>query len=127
MGTFESGLAIISEDSDDSAWSALCAELEATVSNVAGRFAQATQAHLSFTEVHDLAQLVDLADEGLPLDGQLVDFAMQCLMQVVERAVRTRFRPNYFSEYRCLSSLWQASAGRRRKPATAQFEAQAAL
>jgi hypothetical protein len=127
MGTLERGLALSTEDSDDSAWGALCAELEATVSTVAGRFAQTTQAHLSFTEVHDLAQLVDLADEGLPLDGHLVDFAMQCLMQVVARAVRTRFRPNYFSEYRCLSSLWEASASRRRKPATAQFEAQTAL
>jgi hypothetical protein len=124
MGTVESGVAAYSESSDDSAWDALCSELEATASTVAARFAEIENAHLSFSEVHDLAQLVDLADEGLPLDASLVDFAMQCLMQVVDRAVRTRFRPNYFSEYRCLGSLWEVAVNRRRKPATTQLEGQ---
>ncbi|HEX4583592.1 MAG TPA: hypothetical protein VH183_02100 [Burkholderiaceae bacterium] len=110
-----------SDNSVDAAWGALCAELEATVMTVASKFARTAQAHLSFTEVHHLAELVDLAEDGQPLNGRLVEFATQCLTQVVERAVRTRFRPKYFSEHRCLNTLWeQASGNRRRRPATAQ-------
>ena len=126
MGTGDNGFGAYSENSVDAAWSALCAELEATVSGVATRFAQAENAHLSYTEVHDLAQLVDLAEGGLPLDLRLVDFATQCLVQVAERAVRTRFRPNYFSEYKCLNDLWEeASAQYRHRPATMQYAAEA--
>jgi hypothetical protein len=127
MGTVDNGFGTYMENSVDAAWSALCSELEATVSAVAARFAQTENAHLSFTEVHDLAQLVDLAEDGLPMDLRLVDFATQCLMQVVERAIRTRFRPNYFSEYKCLNALWgEASAERKRKPPTVHYDAQAA-
>jgi hypothetical protein len=128
MGTFDNGLAAYTENENsvDAAWSALCAELEATAKTVARKFAQNEQAHLSFTEVHDLAQLVDLADDGLPLDARLVDFATQCLMQVAERAVLTRFRPNYFSEYKCLNALWEASTDRKRELVSAQYEAQPA-
>jgi hypothetical protein len=126
MGTVDNGFSADGENSVDAAWSALCAELEATVSGVAARFAQAENAHLSFTEVHDLAQLVDLAEDGLPLDLRLVDFATQCLVQVAERAARTRFRPNYFSEYKCLDALWEeASAHRKHNPSTVQYEAEA--
>jgi hypothetical protein len=118
MGSMNDGLAADHEISVDAAWNALCADLEATARVVAGKFARTAQAHLSYTEVHELAQLVDLADDGQPLDGRLVEFAMQCLAQVADRAVRTRFRPKYFSDYRCLNALWEASARRRHRPAS---------
>jgi hypothetical protein len=112
-----------SDNSVDAAWGAFCAELEATVRTVATKFARTAQAHLSFTEVHHLAELVDLAEDGQPLDRRLVQFATQCLAQVVDRAVRTRFRPKYFSEHRCLNTLWeQASDHRKRRLATAQYQ-----
>jgi hypothetical protein len=123
MGTLEREFVALTDNSVDDAWSALCTQLEATASNIAAKFAQTGQPHLSFTEVHDLAQLVDLAEEGLPLDTRLVYFATQCLMQVAERAVLTRYRPNYFREYRCLSAFWEASAGRTREPVPEDYEA----
>lgn len=123
MGSFDNGVAGYAENSVDVAWKAVCAELEATARTVARRFTQTEHAHLSFTEVHDLAQLVDLAEDGLPLDRRLVEFATQCLTQVAERAVLTRFRPNYFSEYKCLNALWEEGANRKREPASEPFEA----
>jgi hypothetical protein len=127
MGAFDDGLAAYGENSVEAAWSAFCAELEATVRTVAAKFAQATQAHLSFTEVHHLAQLVDLAQDGQPVDRRLVEFATQCLMQVAGRAVQTQFRPKYFDDYRCLNALWeQASANRESRLAMTHDEPQPA-
>ena len=126
MVSLDNGWTTDREISVDAAWGAVCAQLEATAMIVARKFARVVQPHLSYTEVHDLAQLVDLADEGQPMDGRLVEFATQCLAQVAERAVRTRFRPKYFSDYRCLNALWEASARRAIGPATAWPELQPA-
>lgn len=111
------------EDSVEAGWSALCAQLEASVVAVMRKFARTRQAHLSFSEVHDLAQLVDLAWEGQRLDPGLVEFATRHLVQVAERAARTHFRPKYFGEYKCLEALWDSSSARGRRPAT-QHETQ---
>jgi hypothetical protein len=120
MGSLDNGRMADSEDSVDVAWRAVCAELEATARGVAGKFVRSADAHLSFTEVHDLAQLVDLADDGLVLDARLVEFATQCLVEVADRAARTGFRPKYFGDYRCLEALWEACARRRRGTGTMQ-------
>jgi hypothetical protein len=114
MGGLDKGSAPFNEKSVEAAWDAFCAELEGTARTVAGKFAQTEQAHLSFSEVHQLAQLVDLAEDGQHLDSRLVGFAAQCLMQVVRRAARTGFRPKYFSDYRCLNALWKEASARRR-------------
>jgi hypothetical protein len=106
------------EDPVDAAWAAVCAQLEASAVAVVRKFTRTPQAHLSFTEVHDLAQLVDLAWDGQPLDPDLVEFATQRLVQVAERAARTHFRPKYFSDYKCLEALWAASAVHERRPMT---------
>ena len=128
MGAIEGGLAASGEQSIDAAWRALCSELEATARAVAGRFAETSQAHLSYTEVHQLAQLVDLAEDGQIPENRLVRFATQCLMQVAGRAVRTRFRPKYFSDYRCLKALWQeASLNSGRQIAMEQCQPQAGI
>jgi hypothetical protein len=128
MGAIEFGRAAGTEESVDAAWHAFCAELEATARAVAGRFAQASQAHLSFTEVHQLAQLVDLARDGQLPQSRFVKFATQCLMQVAGRAVRTRFRPKYFNEYRCLNALWdEADSNLQRRLAMERCEPQPRL
>jgi hypothetical protein len=128
MGAIDIGRAAGTEESVDTAWRAFCAELEATARAVAGRFAQASQAHLSFTEVHQLAQLVDLAKDGQLPENRFVKFATQCLMQVAGRAVRTRFRPKYFNEYRCLNALWdEASSNLQQRLAMELREAQTRL
>jgi len=106
------------DKSVDPGWKALCTELEGTVIAVARKFVRVNRPHLSFTEVHDLAQLVDLAQEHLPLDPRLVDFATQCLNEVAERAARTGFRPKYFDDYHCLDAMWEASVHRMSKPPT---------
>ena len=128
MGMNESGAAGRSEETVDAAWRAFCAELEATARAVASRFAETSQAHLSYTEVHHLAQMVDLAEDGQFPENRLVGFATECLMQVAGRAVRTRFRPKYFNDYRCLNTLWQeASLNSGRQMAMEQCQPQAGL
>ena len=113
------------DSSVDPDWKALCTELEGAVIAVARKFVRADRPHLSFTEVHDLAQLVDLAQEHLPMDPRLVDFAKQCLAEVAERAARTGFRPKYFDDYRCLESLWEVSVHHRSRPPTVHDGARA--